>query len=172
MSSLMDEASILNFLVSRSQTAVLKDGREPIILTFPCVLSRAFIDDQSIVRALNSGACSPTLTSSPIIVTFWPRNSINPFLSILTLHLQAKTISSLRNNNKSAQDFLQSFKERKLHFNRLAEEIEIHSLYPHPGAPGGIRTHNLRFRRPLLCPLSYGGISIFFQHSGHGRSPL
>lgn len=24
------------------------------------------------------------------------------------------------------------------------------------GAPGGIRTHGLWFRRPLLCPLSYG----------------
>ena len=26
------------------------------------------------------------------------------------------------------------------------------------GTPGGIRTHDRRLRRPLLCPLSYGGI--------------
>ena len=29
---------------------------------------------------------------------------------------------------------------------------------PSNGAPGGIRTHDRRLRRPLLCPLSYGGV--------------
>src|SRR4030066_584857 len=40
----------------------------------------------------------------------------------------------------------------------LASDLSIDS--PHSGAPGGIRTHNLRFRRPLLCPLSYGGMAL------------
>ena len=29
---------------------------------------------------------------------------------------------------------------------------------PSIGTPGGIRTHDRRLRRPLLCPLSYGGV--------------
>ena len=32
-----------------------------------------------------------------------------------------------------------------------------------PGAPGGSRTLNLRFRRPLLYPLSYGRTCIHFK---------
>jgi hypothetical protein len=28
------------------------------------------------------------------------------------------------------------------------------------GAPGGIRTPDTRFRRPMLCPLSYGSVQF------------
>ncbi len=35
-------------------------------------------------------------------------------------------------------------------------------LFESPGAPGGSRTLNLRFRRPLLYPLSYGRTVSFY----------
>lgn len=38
------------------------------------------------------------------------------------------------------------------------------------GADGGARTHNLRFRRPLLYPLSYARAATQLYHSGSARS--
>jgi hypothetical protein len=39
-------------------------------------------------------------------------------------------------------------------------------------APGGIRTHNQRLRRPVLCPLSYGGNFGMLDFHCSGRKPL
>jgi hypothetical protein len=46
-----------------------------------------------------------------------------------------------------------------------------HARTYHPtGAPGGTRTHNQRLRRPLLCPLSYGGAGSLIIHHARARN--
>ena len=45
----------------------------------------------------------------------------------------------------------------RVQFTDAAPAIRIFPLPQHPGAPGKTRTSDLRFRKPSLYPLSYGG---------------
>src|SRR6266508_4042609 len=65
MSSLNFAASSLNRLVSRSHTAVSKEGTAERIITFPFDSSNGFTEPQPGTTQVNSGAVSPTCTSSP-----------------------------------------------------------------------------------------------------------
>src|SRR5258706_10073907 len=60
----------------------------------------------------------------------------------------------------------------KLHPVRIMSVGDCSQIALGSGADGGARTHNLRFRRPLLYPLSYARIALTIAYARPADKPL